>query len=716
MSLADELRTRSDEELDLLFQLRPDLITPVPSDMTALAARATSAPSLMRALERLNQWQLNVLTACAIFDDPFAITEVVEVTEKRAKDAINDLYQLALIYRDDKKFRMPRNLREVIGQYPASLGPKPARPTDFAKLDKAPKAARDLLEKLLWDNPVGEVADIKANTSVTWLLDNHLLVPLDSKRVALPRDLGLHLRGGKVFAELSPTQPELSGKSITQKESDRAAIAAIATLLRLVEELMNFWSEETPSTIQSGGLGVRDLKKAAEHLDVEEAFAGFIAELSYLAGILTIDSSTRILPTSAFDIWEAKPAEERWRDLVSNWRITSRVIGLVGRADAKSMNALSNELDRSNAALIRSMVLESLQPDLAPTLESLQKRVIWRYPHRRGISYTKEMVAWTAREAEWLGITGGGALSTFGARFLTNEDDLRIDKELPKPVDYILIQSDNTAIAPGPLTIELARNLSTFADIESRGGATVYRFSESSIRRGLDHGHSGDEIKEFLTKNSKTPLPQPLIYLIADVARKFGQLRIGNASTYIRSDDEATISAMINDKRIEDLRLQKIASTVAISPLESGEVMETLRANGYFPAGENQQGTIIAAPAQRRAQIRPRPPRILSEIPNPTRTAITSIIRALRSGAESEEVRTTREIPRTPATETLALLNQYLGKNVPLLIGYADVNGGVNARIIDPLSISLGTLIARDHMTNGIIPLKIARITGVTLA
>ena len=93
-----------------------------------------------------------------------------------------------------------------------------------------------------------------------------------------------------------------------------------------------------------------------------------------------------------------------------------------------------------------------------------------------------------------------------------------------------------------------------------------------------------------------------------------------------------------------------------------------------------------------------------------------SIIRALRSGAESEEVRTTREIPRTPATETLALLNQYLGKNVALLIGYADVNGGVNARIIDPLSISLGTLIARDHMTNGIIPLKIARITGVTLA
>ncbi|MFM8191938.1 MAG: helicase-associated domain-containing protein, partial [Actinomycetota bacterium] len=84
--------------------------------------------------------------------------------------------------------------------------------------------------------------------------------------------------------------------------------------------------------------------------------------------------------------------------------------------------------------------------------------------------------------------------------------------------------------------MDVARMLSTFADIESRGGATVYRFSESSIRRGLDHGHSGDEIRNFLTKTSKTPIPQPLEYLIADVAKKHGKLRVGYASTYIRCE------------------------------------------------------------------------------------------------------------------------------------------------------------------------------------
>ena len=101
--------------------------------------------------------------------------------------------------------------------------------------------------------------------------------------------------------------------------------------------------------------------------------------------------------------------------------------------------------------------------------------------------------------------------------------------------------------------------LSTFADIESRGGATVYRFSETSIRRGLDHGHSGDEIKTFLTKTSKTPIPQPLEYLIADVAKKHGKLRVGFANTYLRCEDQAIISAILSDKKLEHIALTNLS-------------------------------------------------------------------------------------------------------------------------------------------------------------
>jgi hypothetical protein len=64
-SFADELRARDDAAIARLFSLRPDLLTPVPSDLSSLAARANSMPSLIRALESLNRWQHDLLIAAS---------------------------------------------------------------------------------------------------------------------------------------------------------------------------------------------------------------------------------------------------------------------------------------------------------------------------------------------------------------------------------------------------------------------------------------------------------------------------------------------------------------------------------------------------------------------------------------------------------------------------------------------------------------------------
>ena len=53
-SFADYLRGLDDAALLTLFSYRPDLITPVPPDIASLAVRATSAPSLARAVDALN--------------------------------------------------------------------------------------------------------------------------------------------------------------------------------------------------------------------------------------------------------------------------------------------------------------------------------------------------------------------------------------------------------------------------------------------------------------------------------------------------------------------------------------------------------------------------------------------------------------------------------------------------------------------------------------
>jgi hypothetical protein len=519
-----------------------------------------------------------------------------------------------------------------------------------------------------------------------------------------------------VHKELLPTEPKVQGPQIKKADIERASLASIANTLRWVQELLNFWSEETPTALQSGGLGVRDLKKASDHLGVDEACTAFIAELAYLSGILSVEADGRILPSTLFDLWQNKEPEEQWRELVSLWKVTSRVAGLIGRTDSRHITALGTELDRSNASLIRSLVLQLLteNPGIAPTVESLKKAVLWRYPHRRGISITADLVEWTVRECEWLGITGSNALSIFGAKFIADDENLGINASLPKPVDHILVQADNSAIAPGPLTIEVARMLSTFADIESRGGATVYRFSESSIRRGLDHGHSGDEIKNFLAKTSKTPIPQPLDYLISDVSKKHGKLRVGYSNTYLRCEDAAIISAILSDKKLEHLAFRQIAPQVLISDTESDEAMDELRRAGYFPSAENSQGAVVNMPIQNRSKSRPKPPRIIGELTKPSENMLTSALRTLRTGERAAKKKPVSEIPRTTANETLDLLNEYLGKGVSLRIGYADANGGVALRIIDPLSISLGTLVAKDHATNAVTPFKIARITGVT--
>ena len=282
-------------------------------------------------------------------------------------------------------------------------------------------------------------------------------------------------------------------------------------------------------------------------------------------------------------------------------------------------------------------------------------------------------------------------------------------------MDHILIQADNSAIAPGPLTIEIANEMGTLADIESRGGATVFRFTEGSIRRALDHGKTGESIKDFLKKTSKTPVPQPLEYLINDVAKRHGRLRVGHASSYIRCEDEGLIQQITHDIQLEDLRLRKLAPQVLIADVEINELMASLRAAGYLPAMENGTGILISAPAIRRAKSRPRPPRVVTENSAPSQTLIASAVRALRAG-EKASAHKPREVPRTTANETLDLLHQYIEEQASLTIGYADSNGGVSNRLIDPISISLGTLIARDHATGEMTQFRIPRITGVALA
>jgi hypothetical protein len=266
--------------------------------------------------------------------------------------------------------------------------------------------------------------------------------------------------------------------------------------------------------------------------------------------------------------------------------------------------------------------------------------------------------------------------------------------------------------------------MALLADIESRGGATVFRFSDATIRRALDHGKTGDDITKFLKATSKTPMPQPLEYLIADVAKKHGKLRVGATTSFIRCEDQSVIASIIGDKKLEGLGFRKIATEVIICDLEVDDAVNILRNAGYLPAVEDSKGILLTGPRIMRAQTKARPPRIVGEIDLPDEIALNGALRTLRTGEKSSHRQSTLrnitasalgELPRTTANETLEILSHHLthSPDKSLSIGYADNNGLISHRIIDPLKLSAGSLLARDHATGEITTFRIARITGV---
>ena len=115
---------------------------------------------------------------------------------------------------------------------------------------------------------------------------------------------------------------------------------------------------------------------------------------------------------------------------------------------------------------------------------------------------------------------------------------------------------------------------------------------------------------------------------------------------------------------------------------------------------------------------------MIGEVEIPDEVQLEGALRALRTGEKSTHKQSTLRniaanalgsLPRTTANETLEMLSDFL-QNQPsksLSIGYADNNGLVSHRIIDPLKLSAGSLMARDHATGEIASFRIARITGV---
>lgn len=791
-SLADDLRSRPDDALTELLRLRTDLATPSPADITALATRSATRASIQRALDRLEVADLQVVEVVAVLPEPTTEAEVARLlgtTTTAATAALGRLHALGLLWGRRGAWRLVRTVRDVLGPYPAGLGPplhetldrrSPRRLAELADdlglpvdgdpehaiaaisahlseprvldglLTHAPQGVAELLARLTWGPPVGEVAgadrEVRIDTAtrpLDWLLAHGLLAVADPGHVVLPREVGLQLRGGRLHEASSAQPPPLTGPSYDPAAVDRTAGSAATDVIRLEGELLELWGQQPPPLLRSGGLAVRDLKRTAQALDVDEPTAAALIEIAYAAGLLASDgeAAPAYAPTPAYDDWLGDDASWRWAVLAQAWLTTTRTPALIGTHDDRgaTRNALAPDLDRPITRELRLGVLAELaaaadeRPGGSTDASALLARMRWRRPRRRTV-LLGDLVEATRREAELLGVTGLGALSSPGramaalaaeARSLTAADTEALaeimEPLLPEPIDHVLVQADLTAVAPGPLTPDLARLMSLTADVESRGGATVYRFSAGSVRRALDVGWSAGDLLRELASASRTPLPQPLTYLVEDVARKHGAIRVGGASAYLRSDDPVVLDELMSDRRSAALRLRRLAPTVLASQAEPAVVLAQLREHGLAPALESPDGVLVLArPAARRTPARQTPRPTVTDPPAPTPALLEAIVRSLREGERSaaadREHADAQPGPRlgpTDPTTTIAALREATAGRARVWIGYVDGDGRPVRRVVEPLAVEGGRVRAYDLGSSEVRTFSIHRITGV---
>jgi hypothetical protein len=296
-SLADDVRGRTDEQLRALVRLRPDLARPAPSDLTSLAARASTRSSVQRALDGLDRGHLQVLEALVVSGDPVDLARSATLlgrSEPSLEGFVRDLWDRALMWRGRDSQHVVRAVAEVLGPYPAGLGPAIADlrgsiPASYASpealddlIASAPPDARSILDRLTWGTTHRHVvARWPHGCGRAWLLSHQLISALSADHVVLPREVALRLAGaGCTVRAHCRSRLTVSGPTNSPRWMPPAGGQA-SEILGLVDELAADWGPRPPRVLRAGGLSARDFSIWLRSLTLTRGNAALIVETAY---------------------------------------------------------------------------------------------------------------------------------------------------------------------------------------------------------------------------------------------------------------------------------------------------------------------------------------------------------------------------------------------------------------------------------------------------
>lgn len=633
--------------------------------------------------------------------------------------AIERLRALALLWGADPQLHLVRQARSPFEPYPAGLAPVSPTPLTPDQLDRALDAAgadvTSLLHRLSSGNPTGAVRQADRSITLTAqssaverALAASLIRPLDANTVIVPREVALRLRGdaplGRPLARPSP--PKLGTDAKPQRVVDNGALGAALTICHDIELACEIIDRRRPQLLRDGGLSAREatvLGKAIDPGSGGDLAAALAVETAAAAGLLGRQGPI-LTPTPGYDDWLSTNLASRWFQAARGWLLT-------GRWPSASLghggHLLGAEAELPIADELRGLIVDTLADLPAGTrVEAAQITALIGW-HRPAWAVRVELGALIEDfigEASALGVLSLGCVTSLTSAVLRPELSKPTAKLFPEPVERIIIQADLTAVAPGPLEPSVARCLRQLAEQESRGGGGVFRFTEKSLRRAFDVGWNAQTLQAWLAEHSSTGVPQPLLYLIADLARRHGQIRVGPAGAVINCDDPAQVASLLAHPAAVALSLHAVGEGIVVSPADPDEVVTVLRDIGLSPTATDSSGQTLTTPAPHRAA------HPLSGRRNPPPPAVDQVA-ALIVRAEAERAHL------AAATETtLATLSRAADAAARVLIDYVSNDGTRSRQQFVPLFVGSGMVRLVDRDRGRTLTVPLSRITSARLA
>lgn len=650
---------------------RPDTLHPLPRDLRAFTARASSRASVARAVDHLNAPELDCLLRLArTAEDPL---DSVPATPGPALDA---LILLGLVW-PAHPGTGPEQL-DGTGDEDGTPGASPLtvrlQPEVFRVLRAEETGAESALDRL---RDVNERGDPREHSEQPGLAGPPGFTP-----VPLPAERAAHLVAGTVTSTIG-----------------------------LIIALLDAIDADPPRRLRSGGMGRRDAQRLAQVLDTDRAELGFAVELAYSAALIGEDEE-HWLPTRRAGQFSALAVPEQWAVLMQSWWTSLRQ-----PAGDDDTALLAPGTERAGLPGLRAEVLRELtdvpEGTVIPRAE-LAARLRWRRPlgFARRESLLPGVIDGVIRlglatrplRGDALGCSPAGRRWSAGERNGAREEMMAL---LPAHTHEVLLQADLTAIVPGVPDPELREFLASVATPRGRGQGQIFRFTPESVTAGMHRGLTAEAILERLGAWSPTGIPQPLEYLIADAARRFGRIRVGRARGYVRTEEPDELERILAQQPI-GLGLQRIAPTVAVSAVTPVALTQALEEIGVKAVAEQDGVPVVTAEP---------PPRA----PEPSAPAISSGPRALpgeavRAAAERWLAEPAEEAQEGTANapESLAgRLQDAASAGRAVIVTAADSRGGAHELHIVPLSVHGGRIRARRVADDAEITLVLHRVQAV---